>query len=181
MATDPTPSPATGPTSGSHSTGATPDSRSTSPAGSSRPAGPVPGSQATGPASEAHTTKLPTPSKPKTPPAKPTKTTKPERPRAEQVTRAGVIWVAISAGLLILVLLIIFILQNEERVTVNYLGVAGELSLGMALFIAAVAGGILVAIAGAVRLLQLRKQRRQPNDDSSGPSHPGRKKPFQRS
>ncbi|WP_241986414.1 LapA family protein [Cryobacterium psychrophilum] len=70
------------------------------------------------------------------------------------------IWVAVIAGLAVLVLLIIFILQNEDRVTVHYLGVAGELSLGMALFIAAVAGGILVAIAGATRILQLRSQRR---------------------
>ena len=44
----------------------------------------------------------------------------------------------------------------------NYFGIAGELSLGMALFIAAVAGGILVAIAGAARIIQLRSQRRHP-------------------
>lgn len=77
------------------------------------------------------------------------------------VTRAGVIWVAISAGLVVLVLLIIFILQNEDRVTVKYFGASGELSLGMALFIAAVGGAILVAVAGAVRILQLRNQRRR--------------------
>lgn len=76
------------------------------------------------------------------------------------MTRAGMIWVAVSAGLVVLVLLIIFILQNQDRVTVHYLGAAGELTLGMALFIAAVAGGILVAIAGAARILQLRSQRR---------------------
>ncbi|WP_427007755.1 LapA family protein [Pseudarthrobacter sp. H2] len=70
------------------------------------------------------------------------------------------IWVAVSARLVLLVLLIIFILQNQNRVTVHYLGAAGELSLGMALFIAAVVGGILVAIAGAARILQLRSQGR---------------------
>ncbi len=75
------------------------------------------------------------------------------------MTRAGIIWVAVIAALILLVLLIIFILQNEDRVTVHYLGAAGELSLGMALFIAAVAGGILVAISGAARILQLRSQR----------------------
>ena len=77
------------------------------------------------------------------------------------MTRAGMIWVAVSVGLVLLVSLIIFILQNQDRVSVQYLGVTGELSLGMALFIAAVAGGILVAIAGAVRILQLRIQRRR--------------------
>ena len=83
------------------------------------------------------------------------------------------IWVAVSAGLVVLVLLIIFILQNQDRVTVNYFNVAGELSLGMALFIAAVAGGILVAIAGAARILQLRRQRRHPQA-SPGASADGR-------
>ncbi|WP_309233244.1 lipopolysaccharide assembly protein LapA domain-containing protein [Pseudarthrobacter sp. AB1] len=93
------------------------------------------------------------------------------------MTRAGMIWVAVSAGLVLLVLLIIFILQNQDRVTVSYLGVAGELSLGMALFIAAVAGGILVAIAGATRILQLRSQRRHapgPPPASPGPAAAGR-------
>ncbi|WP_426975428.1 LapA family protein [Pseudarthrobacter sp. O4] len=68
-------------------------------------------------------------------------------------------------------LLIIFILQNQDRVTVHYLGVAGELSLSMALFIAAVAGGILVAITGAARILQLRSQRRHPR--ARPPAPPG--------
>ncbi|MET3809110.1 putative integral membrane protein [Arthrobacter sp. UYEF3] len=102
------------------------------------------------------------------------------------VTRAGMIWVAVSAGLVLLVLLIIFILQNQDRVTVYYFGAAGELSLGMALFIAAVAGGILVAIAGAARILQLRKQRRHPpagppaapaNGTLPGPATTGRHEP----
>ncbi|WP_427017391.1 LapA family protein [Pseudarthrobacter sp. P1] len=79
------------------------------------------------------------------------------------------IWVAVSAGLILLVLLIIFILQNQDRVIVHYLGAAGELSLGMALLIAAVAGGILVAIAGAARILQLRNQRRHLPSPSAPP------------
>lgn len=88
------------------------------------------------------------------------------------------IWVAVIAALVLLVLLIIFILQNEDRVTVHYLGAAGELSLGMALFIAAVAGGILVAISGAARILQLRSQRlktqrHQRADRPTGPAAPG--------
>lgn len=96
------------------------------------------------------------------------------------MTRAGMIWVAVSAGLIVLILLIIFILQNQDRVTVHFLGIAGELSLGMALFIAAVAGGVLVAIAGAARILQLRSQRRHwpgPSPASPEPAAPGRTEP----
>ncbi|MBE4720456.1 DUF1049 domain-containing protein [Pseudarthrobacter sp. AB1] len=83
------------------------------------------------------------------------------------------IWVAVSAGLILLTLLIIFILQNQDRVTVHYLGVAGELSLGMALFIAAVAGGILVAVAGAARILQLRSQSRSRRGQPQAVPGPG--------
>jgi uncharacterized integral membrane protein len=86
------------------------------------------------------------------------------------------IWVAVSVGLVLLVLLIIFILQNQDRVTVQYLGMTGELSLGMALFIAAVAGGLLVAISGAVRILQLRIQGRRP-PASTGPAGAGSQGP----
>jgi uncharacterized integral membrane protein len=53
-------------------------------------------------------------------------------------------------------MLIVFILQNSTRVEVHYLGFAGSLPLGMALLIAAVGGGVVVAIAGVARVTQLR-------------------------
>jgi uncharacterized integral membrane protein len=66
------------------------------------------------------------------------------------------VWVSVATALVLLVLLIIFILQNQDYVQVRFLGLEGAVSLGMALFIAAVAGGVLVAIAGAARIIQLR-------------------------
>lgn len=80
----------------------------------------------------------------------------PAEPTKPGVTRAGMVWVAVVASLVILTLLIIFILQNQDQVVVSYFGLAGNLPLGMALFIASVAGGALVAAAGGVRILQLR-------------------------
>jgi len=74
-----------------------------------------------------------------------------------KVTRAGVIWAAVVAALVLLILLIIFILQNQELVLVKFLGFEGSVPLGMALFIAAVTGGVLVAAAGGARILQLRR------------------------
>ncbi len=119
-------------------------------------------SKSTDPASKPEPAGKPTPAAKPTP-AKDNRGSKAaatSTPRNPPVTRAGMVWVAVIAGLVMLVLLIIFILQNEARVTVNFFSASGELSLGMALFIAAVGGGILVAIAGAVRILQLRNQRR---------------------
>lgn len=77
-------------------------------------------------------------------------------PAQRQVTRTGVIWAAVVAALLLLILLIIFILQNQEQAQVKFLGLEGSVPLGMALFIASVTGGVLVAAAGGARILQLR-------------------------
>lgn len=84
--------------------------------------------------------------------------TPPPAPAAEprQVTRAGMVWAAVASALVVLVLLIVFILQNQVYVQVKYFGLEGAVPLGVALFIAAVGGGILVAIAGAARIIQLR-------------------------
>jgi uncharacterized integral membrane protein len=78
------------------------------------------------------------------------------KPAERKVTRAGMVWVAVVAALVLLILLIIFILQNQEQVLVKFLGLEGSVPLGMALFIASVTGGVLVAAAGGARILQLR-------------------------
>lgn len=77
----------------------------------------------------------------------------PDHPR---VTRAGMVWAAVASALVVLTLLIVFILQNQDYVNVRFFGLQGAVSLGVALFIAAVGGGVLVAIAGAARIIQLR-------------------------
>jgi len=77
-------------------------------------------------------------------------------PNALATTRAAAAWLATAVALVLLVLLIILILQNQEVVKLHYLGFTGSLPLGMALFIAAVAGAAVVAVVGVVRLTQLR-------------------------
>lgn len=80
----------------------------------------------------------------------------PSAPQEQRVTRAGMVWAAVSTALAVMVLLIVFILQNQDYVKVRFIGLEGDVSLGVALFIAAVGGGILVAVAGAARIIQLR-------------------------
>jgi uncharacterized integral membrane protein len=82
----------------------------------------------------------------------------PVRPR---FTRASAVWVATGASLLLLVLLIVFVLQNSTKVEVHFLGLSGTIPLGMALLIAAVGGGVVVAIAGIARVSQLRMNARR--------------------
>lgn len=81
--------------------------------------------------------------------------------KAQGLTRASAAWVGTAATLLLLVMLIVFILQNPTRVEVSYLGFTGSLPLGVALLLAAVGGGVLVAIAGVSRVLQLRMNARR--------------------
>jgi uncharacterized integral membrane protein len=91
-------------------------------------------------------------------PEKHPKTTGDFSPEASALatTRAAAAWFATAVALVLLVLLIILILQNQDVVTLHYLGFTGSLPLGTALFIAAVAGAAVVAIVGVVRLTQLR-------------------------
>ncbi|GAB3273004.1 hypothetical protein GCM10027449_10140 [Sinomonas notoginsengisoli] len=77
------------------------------------------------------------------------------------MTRAGATWTAVVAGLVVFILLVVFFIQNQDMVQVHFLGLVGPVPLGLALFIAAVAGGVLVAIAGAVRIFQLRSAARR--------------------
>ncbi|MCT9870664.1 LapA family protein [Paenarthrobacter aurescens] len=71
-------------------------------------------------------------------------------------TRTAALWVAVAVGLVVLVMLIVFFVQNQDMITVRFFGLQGTLALGTTLFIAAVGGGVLVALAGGARILQLR-------------------------
>ena len=71
-------------------------------------------------------------------------------------TRAGGVWVAMACFAVVLLLLLIFILQNGRTVGISYLGAHGHLPLGVALLLAAVFGVILVVLPGTARIIQLR-------------------------
>ena len=76
--------------------------------------------------------------------------------RAPRFTRASAAWAALVAALLLSVVLIVFVLQNPTTVVIHFLGWSASLAVGMAMLIAAVTGGLLVATIGVARLTQLR-------------------------
>jgi uncharacterized integral membrane protein len=76
-------------------------------------------------------------------------------------SRAGGLWTGLIASAVVLVLLLIFILQNSAPVVINFLGFSGSLPTGVALLFAAIAGLLLVAIPGGLRILQLRRAARR--------------------
>jgi uncharacterized integral membrane protein len=71
-------------------------------------------------------------------------------------TRISGLWVALGFFAVVLLLLLIFILQNGAKVDISYMGAHGHLPLGVALLLSAVCGVLLVVLAGAARISQLR-------------------------
>ncbi len=82
-------------------------------------------------------------------------------PVKSKPTNAGRVWVSIAVATVLLILLIIFIAENSESVTVSFLGASGHISLGLALLIAAVAGAVVTLLVGTARILQLRREVRR--------------------
>jgi uncharacterized integral membrane protein len=98
-----------------------------------------------------------------TPPAPPQQAPPRHAPPQHRIkrTRISGLWVAIGFFAVVLLLLLIFILQNSQKVDISYMGAHGHLPLGVALLLAAVCGVLLVVLAGTARISQLRATARK--------------------
>ena len=76
-------------------------------------------------------------------------------------TRTGAVWFGICAAALLLVVLIVFMLQNTRSVEVSFLGMHGHLPLALGLLIAAVGAAIVTMVVGVARITQLRRVSRR--------------------
>jgi len=76
-------------------------------------------------------------------------------------SRTSGIWTAVVGLGVVLVLLVIFIAQNTQSVSVSFLGWSGSAPLAVSLLIATAAGLFLAAVAGSLRILQLRRRVRR--------------------
>ena len=98
------------------------------------------------------------PAEPKSPksgsaPAKKSKT--PES--AVKFTRTAALWTALVLGFLILILLLVFVIQNDTPVDIVLLGwKLHQVQLGVTILLAAIAGGLLTFAVATTRILQLR-------------------------
>ena len=61
------------------------------------------------------------------------------------------------AGTALLIVVLIFIIQNAHAVNISFLGAHLRLSLAVALLLAAIAGALVMAAAGTARITQLRR------------------------
>lgn len=76
-------------------------------------------------------------------------------------TRTSAAWLGICAAAVILLVLIVFMLQNTGSVEVSFLWMQGSLPLAMALLIAGVGAALLTMMVGVARITQLRRRFRQ--------------------
>jgi uncharacterized integral membrane protein len=63
-------------------------------------------------------------------------------------TRTSMVWTMVGIGVVLLVAILVFVLQNGQRVRVRFLMVDGTLQLGVALLFAALLGALLMLVAG---------------------------------
>jgi uncharacterized integral membrane protein len=79
--------------------------------------------------------------------------------------------VVLLVAAFVLLLLLIFILQNGQRAEVSFFGAHGNLPMGVALLLAAIFGVLLVALPGTARIVQLRMlSRRRGSNVAARPS-----------
>jgi uncharacterized integral membrane protein len=76
---------------------------------------------------------------------------------AVKFTRTASIWTSLTAGFLILIVLLIFITQNTASVQLAFFGWRWSLPLGVSILLAAVGGGLITVAAGTARMYQLRR------------------------
>ena len=74
----------------------------------------------------------------------------------ERQTRLSGAWTALVIGIVFLVVILVFILQNLQSVEVHFLVFEGQLPLAVALLFAMILGAVVVLAFGAGRILQLR-------------------------
>jgi uncharacterized integral membrane protein len=74
----------------------------------------------------------------------------------ERQTRLSGAWTALIVGIVALVVILVFVLQNLQNVRVKFLIFDGELPLAIALLSAMILGAIIVLAFGGGRILQLR-------------------------
>lgn len=75
-------------------------------------------------------------------------------------------WVGVVVFTVVLVLLLIFILQNAQSVEITFFGANGSLPFAVAMLLAAVAGVLLTAVVAGLRIRQLRHRVRRGDHDA---------------
>ncbi|MFC2517646.1 MAG: lipopolysaccharide assembly protein LapA domain-containing protein [Corynebacterium matruchotii] len=93
------------------------------------------------------------------PPAEPTyPAMEAKQPSGVQGSFAGGTWIALIAGALLLIMLLVFIMQNQDQVDLVLFAWNFRFPAGIGFLLAAISGALIMALVGGVRMFQLRRQ-----------------------
>lgn len=72
-------------------------------------------------------------------------------------SRVGNAWIALIIAAILGIILLIFIIQNSESANVEMLFWNFSLPLGVTILLSVIAGALVMALVGGVRIMQLRR------------------------
>ena len=76
-------------------------------------------------------------------------------------TRISAAWTAVAVAVLLGVALIVFVVQNTQKVQIKFFGASGHIPLVVALLASAIVGALIVLVVGISRITQLRLSSRR--------------------
>lgn len=92
----------------------------------------------------------------------------PQEPTAQPVEQAyhkarstSGLWIRMTIAVVVLVVLLVFILENLQTASIAFFGAHLHLPLGVSLLLAAIAGVVLVLVPTSGRIMQLRRTLRR--------------------
>lgn len=74
---------------------------------------------------------------------------------------SGTVWAALIVGVVVLILLLVFIIQNNVTTQFEFLAWTFSLPLGVAMLLSAIAGALIMALVGSVRMFTLSHRLRK--------------------
>ncbi|MCE5288972.1 MAG: lipopolysaccharide assembly protein LapA domain-containing protein [Nocardiaceae bacterium] len=78
-----------------------------------------------------------------------------------ETTRVSYAWLGLVLGAFLTIVMMVFILQNLDSAKVSFLAWEYEIPTGIAMLLSAVAGALITAAVGGVRILQVKRQARK--------------------
>ncbi|MGH7721805.1 MAG: lipopolysaccharide assembly protein LapA domain-containing protein [Candidatus Dormibacteria bacterium] len=82
-------------------------------------------------------------------------------PAAVPATRTSMVWWTLGFSLLLLIVVLVFVLQNLSPVSTSLFSVKWTIPLGLDLLLATLLGAVIAFLLGTVRMVQLRRVARR--------------------
>lgn len=86
----------------------------------------------------------------------------PAKPQVKKTT-AGSMWIGLVVSAILLIVLLVFILQNQQESALHLFGWTWNFPVGVGMLFAAILGALITAMVGGWRMLDLRRQIRNGN------------------